>query len=128
MGISGTTNILKVQLVGDILLSGTSSSGKAVCGKVCVAQNTAEALNNFEAGDILVIPETSNDIISILRKASAIITEKPGLSSHAAVVGMTLDIPVICGATGATNILKNGTTITIDGVRGRVYSGVAKII
>lgn len=128
VGISGTTNILKVQLVGDILLSGTSSSGKAVCGKVCVAQNTAEALNNFEAGDILVIPETSNDIISILRKASAIITEKPGLSSHAAVVGMTLDIPVICGAAGATNILKNGTTITIDGVRGRVYSGVAKII
>ena len=128
VGISGTTNILKVQLVGDILLSGSSSSGSAVCGKVCVAKNTAEALKNFEDGDILVIPETSNDIIALLRKASAIITEKPGLTSHAAVVGMTLDIPVICGATGATEILKTGTTITIDGVRGRVYSGVAKII
>ncbi len=128
VGISGTTNILKVQLVGDILLSGSSSSGSAVCGKVCVAKNTAEALKNFEDGDILVIPETSNDIIALLRKASAIITEKPGLTSHAAVVGMTLDIPVICGAAGATEILKTGTTITIDGVRGRVYSGVAKII
>ncbi len=128
VGISGTTNVLKVQLVGDVLLSGTGSSGKVVCAKVCVAQNTAEALKNFKDGDILVIPETSNDIIGLLRKASAIITEKPGMSSHAAVVGMTLDIPVICGATGATQILKNGTTITIDGVRGKVYGGVAKIL
>ncbi len=128
VGVSGTTNILKVQLVGDVLLSGVSASQKSVCGTVCVAKNTAEALKNFKNGDILVIPETSNDIIGILRKASAIITEKTGLSSHAAVVGMKLDIPVICGATGATKILKNGTTITIDGPRGQVYSGIAKIL
>ena len=128
VGVSGTTNILKVQLVGDVLLSGTAVSNKSVCGTVCVAKNTAEALKNFNDGDILVIPETNNDIITILRKAAAIITEKSGLTSHAAVVGMTLDIPVICGASGATEILKNGTTITIDGTRGQVYSGVAKII
>lgn len=128
VGVSGSTNVLKVQLVGDVLLEGISISAKSVCGTVCVAKNTAEALKNFRDGDILVIPETSNDIIGLLRKASAIITEKQGLSSHAAVVGLTLDIPVICGATDATRILKNGTTITIDGVRGQVYSGVAKIL
>ena len=128
LGISGTTNILKVQLVGDVLLSGMSASNKSVCGTVCVAKNTAEALKNFKDGDILVIPETNNDLVGILRKASAIITEKSGLTSHAAVVGMTLDIPVICGAEGATEILKNGTTITIDGSRGQVYGGVAKIV
>ena len=83
--------------------------------------------NNFKDGDILVIPETSNDIISILRKASAIITEAPGLTSHAVIVGMSLDIPVLCGGKNATQILKNGTTITIDGNRGQVYSGVANI-
>lgn len=128
VGVKGTTNILKVELVGDILLSGISISPKSVCGTVCVANNTAEAIANFNDGDILVIPETGNDIIDILRKASAIITEEQGLSSHAAVVGLTLDIPVICGAEGATRILKNGTTITIDGVRGQVYGGVAKIL
>lgn len=128
LGISGTTNILKVQLVGDVLLSGMSASNKSVCGTVCVAKNTAEALKNFKDGDILVIPETNNDLVGILRKASAIITEKSGLTSHAAVVGMTLDIPVICGAESATEILKNGTTITIDGSRGQVYGGVAKIV
>ena len=127
VGISGTTNVLKVKLVGDVLLTGTSICTKSVCGNVCVAKNNTEALKNFKDGDILVIPETNNDIISILRKASAIITEKPGLSSHAVVVGMTLDIPVVCGAKNATQILKNGTTITIDGSRGQVYSGVANI-
>ena len=96
-------------------------------GKTCVAKNNAEALNNFKAGDILVIPETDNNLISILRKASAIITESTGLSSHAVVVGMTLDIPVLYAAKNATKILKNGTTITIDGARGQVYSGIANI-
>lgn len=127
VGVSGTTNILKVQLVGDVLLTGTGICKRAVCGNVCVAKNTAEAIKNFKDGDILVIPETSNDIISILRKASAIITEAPGLTSHAVIVGMSLDIPVLCGAKNATQILKNGTTITIDGNRGQVYSGVANI-
>lgn len=127
VGISGTTNILKVQLVGDVLLTGTGVCKRAVCGNVCIAKNTAEAMKNFKDGDILVIPETSNDIISILRKASAIITEASGLTSHAVIVGMSLDIPVLCGAKNATQILKNGTTITIDGARGQVYSGVANI-
>ena len=109
------------------MLTGQSIGGKSVCGNVCVAKNNTEALKNFKDGDILVIPETNNDIISILRKASAIITETSGPTSHAVVVGMTLDIPVLCGAKNATDLLRNGTTITIDGSRGQVYSGVANI-
>ena len=128
LGISGTTNILKVLLVGDILASGQSLSNKSISGKVCVASNNNEALKYFEDGDILVIPETSNSIISILKKASAIITEVSGSTSHAAIVGMTLDIPVLVGVKNATKILKNGTTVTIDGIRGQVYSGIAKIV
>ena len=68
VSISGTTNILKVLLVGDILASGQSLSNKSISGKVCVASNNNEALKYFEDGDILVIPETSNSIISILKK------------------------------------------------------------
>ena len=128
VGVSGTTNVLKVQLVGDILLSGQSANSRSASGRVCVAKNAHEALNKFNAGDILVIPETSNDLISILRKAAAIITEQPGVTSHAAIVGMSLDIPVLCGAKSATDILKDGTTVTIDGGRGQVYGGVAKIM
>lgn len=128
VGISGTTNVLKVQLVGDILVSGQSLTNKSISGKICVASNNNEAIKNFEDGDILVINETSNALISLLKKASAIIAETPGATSHAAIVGMTLDIPVLVGVENATKILKNGTTVTIDGSRGQVYSGVAKII
>ncbi len=59
----------------------------------------------------------------ILRAASGIITEKGGADSHAAVVGLSLDIPVIVGAENATAILKSGTTVTIDAARGIVSSG-----
>lgn len=128
VGISGTTNIVKVHLVGDILVSGKSINNMSVSGTLCVAANEEEAVRNFADGDILVIPETSNSIISILKKAKAIITEKAGDTSHAAVVGMTLDIPVICGAEHATDILKSGTVVTIDGMHGLVYNGVTKIL
>ena len=66
--------------------------------------------------------------MSLLKKASAIIAEEPGTASHAAIVGMSLDIPVLVGAENATKILKNGTTVTIDINSGQVYSGIAKII
>lgn len=128
IGISGTTNILKVQLVGDILATGHSISSRSICGKVCVAASNNDALKKFEDGDILVINSTSNAIISILKRASAIITESAGSTSHAAIVGMTLEIPVLVGVKDATKILKHGTTVTIDGNRGQVYSGVAKIV
>ena len=128
VGMSGTTNILKVQLVGDILISGQSINNKSTSAKLCVAKNKMEALRNFEKGDILVIPETCNDLIGILREAAGIIVEQPGFATHASVVGMTLGIPVICGAERATEILKDGMVATIDGSRGNVYAGVAKII
>ena len=58
--------------------------------------------------------------MQLLRSASGIIVEKGGLSSHAAVVGLSLDIPVIIGAANATSILKSGTTVTIDARKGVV--------
>lgn len=128
MRVSGTTNMVKVHLVGDILVSGKCVNRLSVCGPLCVAANEEEAARNFKDGDILVIPETSNAIISILKKAKGIITEKTGETSHAAVVGITLDIPVICGASHATDILKSGTVVTIDGTHGLVYNGVTKIL
>lgn len=128
VGVSGTTNILKVHLVGDILVSGDGINKLSISGKVCVAHNEEEAIRNFSDGDILVIPETSNMIINVLKKASGIITEKSGVTSHAAIVGMTLDIPVICGAEQATDILKDGTVVTVDANRGFVYNGVTKVL
>ncbi len=123
IGISGTTNMLKVQIVGDVLTSGIGLVDRRICGTLCVCKDAEEALHTFRDGEVLVIPETTNQLLPLLRHAAGIICERPGTDSHAAIAGMTLDIPVIVGAVGATHILKSGTAVTVDGKRGIVFTG-----
>ena len=120
LGISGTTNLMKVHVVGDVLVKGEGVTEKSATAPLCVAKTEDEALKNFVNGDILVISETTNRLMRLLRSASGIITEKGGRDSHAAVVGLSLDIPVIVGAENAALILKSGTTVTIDAGKGIV--------
>lgn len=124
IGIPGMTNILKVHIVGNILAKGVGINAKSAIGTLCVCKDEEEALKNFNGGEILVIPETSNNLMSLLKRAKGIITEKGDLSSHAAIVGLSLDIPVICGAEHATSVLRSGITVTIDAAGGIVYSGI----
>lgn len=128
VGVSGTTNTLKAHLVGHVLVEGKSVTGLSVSAPLCVAHTLDEAVRGFNDGDILVIEKTSNELLPLLKKASGIITEAEGMATHAAIVGMTLDIPVITGAKNAVKILKNKTIVTIDGHRGFVYSGITKIV
>ncbi len=122
LGISGTTNMLKVHLVGNILVEGTTINKGSVSGRLCVCKSEEDAKQNFIDGDILVIPKTSNAIMPILRKASAIVTEEESISSHAAIAGLALDIPVLIDAQNATEILTSGTTVRIEGDKGVVLS------
>ena len=123
LGVSGTTNLLKVHLVGNVLVQGKGATRYAACGNLCVAHSEEEAMENFRPGDILVIPQTSNALLPLLKEASGIITEADGFNSHAAIVGMALEKPVLVGARNATRILKSGTTVTLDGERGIVMYG-----
>ncbi|MBC8574823.1 pyruvate kinase [Yanshouia hominis] len=121
IGVPGTTNLIKVDVVGDVLATGHGIGGKSATARVCVAHDEEEAASRFRAGDILVVPQTTNGMMSFLRSASGIIIEEGGEESHGAVVGMTLDIPVLIGAQNATNLLKNGVSVTLDAATGRVY-------
>ena len=84
----------------------------------------SQRLYNFRPGDILVIPETNNELMPILKQASGIITEVSGLNSHPAIVGLSLDIPVLLNAQNAIKILKSGTFVSLDANRGIVSSDV----
>ena len=128
VGISGTTNLLKVHVVGDVLVRGKGLSDKNVTAPLCVAHDNDEALKNFVNGNILVIKETNNEILSLLKSASGIITEKGGTDSHAAIVGLALDIPVIIGAENATGILRSGTVVTMNSSKGLVSAAADKIM
>lgn len=127
IGVSGTTNILKVQIVGDVLVQGKGIGNGIVTGELCIAKTAEEAKKNFESGKILVVHSTNNEMLSVMKRASAIIVEESGMSSHAATVGLALEIPVIVGATNALKILKSGSVVTIDSNRGIVYYGAKKI-
>ena len=122
LGISGTTNMLKVHLVGDVLVSGTVVNELSTCGPLCVCKTEEEALQKFRRGDILVLPKTTNATMPLIRQASGIVTEMDGVNSHAAIAAMALDKPAIVGAAHATDLLRSGTTVKLDGVRGAIFS------
>ncbi len=121
LGVSGTTNMMKVQIVGNVLVSGIGIGEGTACGNLCVCKNEDEAIEKFKDGDILVIPFATQKIIGILKKSSAIICEHSDAGSYAAVVGQVLGRPVIVGAAGATKILHSGTAVTVDSKKGLVF-------
>ncbi len=123
LGVSGTTNTLEVYIVGNVLVKGMGINNISIRGKLCVCENEAQVRERFEPGDIIVISKTDNSMMDILKEASGIITVEDGVTSHAAIVGLTLGIPVLCGAENATKMLKNGTTVMLDATRGMVYTG-----
>ncbi len=122
LGITGTTNLIKVQVAGRILVTGTGITKKKVCGSLCVVKDAEELKKNFRAGDVIVAPETTNEMVEQIKTSSGLVVEQKGANSHAAIVGLTLDIPVIVGAANATEILKSGAVVMVDAETGTVSS------
>lgn len=110
-------------MVKAILGKGVGIGQTSASGRARIAQNPRE-LGDFKAGDILVVPRTNADFVEIMRKASGIITEESSLTSHAAVIGIRLGIPVIVAMKDATKIIREGAIITLDAEKGHVHSGL----
>jgi len=121
--VSGSTNLIKVEIVKAVLGQGVGIGQGSASGKARVA-NHAREIANFDRGDILVAPSTNAEFVELIRKASGIITEEDSLTSHAAVIGLRLGIPVIVGFKDATRAIREGSLLTLDAQKGLVYSGV----
>ncbi|WP_027410180.1 pyruvate kinase [Anoxybacteroides tepidamans] len=128
IGETGSTNLMKVHVIGDIIAKGQGIGRKSAFGKAVIAKTAEEALSKMVEGGILVTYSTDADMIKALEKAAAIITEEGGLTSHAAVVGLSLGIPVVVGVPNATAILKDGQEITVDAGFGAIYQGHASVL
>jgi pyruvate kinase len=128
VGVHGTTNLLKVHTMGDMLARGTGIGMKAVTGPVRVVYTAKEALERVRPGDIMVTPATDREFVPAMERCSGIITEVGGLTSHAAIVGLEFGMPVVVGVKAATAILKDGQVVTLDGQRGVIYSGAARVL
>ena len=123
VGESGTTNLMKIQLIGSKLVQGQGVGSGTVVGRAVVADNASDAVKNMADGSILVVKTTDKDYLPAIEKASAIVVEQGGLTSHAAVVGIAMGIPVVVAAEQATSLVNNGELITVDSRRGIVYRG-----
>ena len=122
VGVSGTTNMIKVHLIGGALLNAVGIGGKNASGRLCVCASPEEVADKFRPGDVLVVPYTTNDLLPYIRQAAAVISEESGVNSHAATVGLALDKAVIVGASGAVHRLKDGTMVSVDCARGVVQT------
>lgn len=120
LGISGTTNLMKVHVVGHLLSRGQGLHGGKVVAPLCVIRNLEKDAKDFNTGDVIVCHQTTREMFSMLRKSSAIVLEDDNPEGQGAIAGMSLDIPVIIGAKNATNILKSGAVVTVDGEKGTV--------
>lgn len=128
VGESGTTNLMKIHVVGDILVKAQGIGRHSAYGKVVTAKTAEEAAEKVKQGDVLVTYGTDREMMPAIEKCCAIITEEGGLTSHAAVVGISLGIPVIVDVEGALTKLKDGQEITVDAARGIIYNGHANVL
>ncbi|AOM82258.1 pyruvate kinase [Salisediminibacterium beveridgei] len=128
VGESGTTNLMKVQLVGEVAARGQGIGRRAKAGRVVVAKTGQEAVKKMKQGDVLITSSTDKDMMEAFEKAAAVVTESGGLTSHAAVVGLNLGIPVIVGVDQATALFNDGDEVTVDAQQGKIYKGQASIL
>lgn len=120
LGISGTTNMIKVHVAGHILMRGKGLNDKVDSGNMCVVNSAEELKEKFKVGDIIVAKDTYNEMMEQIRLSSGLILEKNSINCHGAIAGLSLDIPVLIGAENATQILKSGAFVTLDGKKGIV--------
>ncbi len=125
VGVSGTTNMIKIHMVGNCLATGVgvgpeNAEVSNATGKACVCRTLDEVHAKFKPGMVLVVPSTSNEMLSFVRDAAALVVEEPGLNSHAAIAGKALLKPTVVGAAGATSHIRDGLMVAVDCAHGSV--------
>ena len=123
VGVSGTTHMIKIHMVGNCLATGVGvgpENNDVASGKACVCRTMDEVRAKFKPGMVLVVPSTSNEMLSFVRDAAALVVEEPGLNSHAAIAGKALLKPTVVGAAGATSHIRDGLMVAVDCAHGSV--------
>ena len=121
-GVSGSTDLLKVEVVTAIRGKGIGFGEGSVSGRVRVLKDDDD-VSQFGQDEILVVQSTSAKYVDAIKKAKGVITEDGNVTGHAVTIGMRLDVPVIVGVTDALTVIRDGEIVTMDLERGFVYSG-----
>jgi pyruvate kinase len=119
---------MKVHMIGDLLARGQGIGKDVAFGQAVIARTAAEALEQDTEGKIIVAIGSDREMMPAIQKCVGLITEEGGLTSHAAVVGLNLGIPVIVGVKDATKLFSNGQDLTMDAESGVIYTGHANVL
>ena len=125
VGESGTTNLMKVQLIAEEITKAVGVGRSTAIGRVVLADSADQAQAKMTPGAILVAKSTDKTYMPAIEQAGAIIIENGGMTSHAAIVGVELGIPVIVGADGIFDLLEENQLVTVDARSGRVFKGAS---
>ncbi|GMK38458.1 pyruvate kinase [Paenibacillus sp. CCS19] len=128
VGRAGTTNLIKIHHIGELVAKGQGIGTQSAKGKVVVARTAEEAIAKTTEGSILVVVASDKEYMPAIEKAAAIVTEQGGITSHAAIIGLNLGIPVVLGIERATELLHDGMEITLYGETGVIYTGQSKVL
>jgi pyruvate kinase len=126
-GISGTTNMMMVESIGDVLVRGKPGHGNRIHGKVCLLISAEEKAAEHVRDKIVVMSKCSEDYMPILKQVIGIVLQNhpddPASEKSALQIAKSLGIPIITRAQGALNLLTEGQLVTIDPQKGLVYKG-----
>lgn len=126
VGQTGTTNLIKVQIVGKMLARGMGIGRKSYSGTVRYL--TPDQPQNHIPGEIIVAGVTDANTVPYLHNAGALVVEEGGLTSHAAIVALQFGVPAVIGVKDALKNIKEGQLITVDALSGVIYEGVINIL
>ncbi|RBP62650.1 pyruvate kinase [Alkalibaculum bacchi] len=126
VGVKGTTNMIKIQTIGEVLIKGMGIGKQPVTGVARLIDRKGNT--NFRRGDIAVCYGVDEDNISYIRDAAGVITEEGGLTSQGAIAALQFGIPIIVGVEDAMQNIEEGKTITLDPQRGLIYDGKATVL
>jgi len=128
VGIAGSTNLIKVHVVSELLFKGVGVGKKTIYGKAVLGKTAEEIESKFNEGDIIVTTMTEKDMVPFMEKASAVVTSEGGLTSHAFIAGMNLGLEVVVGFEDVFTEIEDGEFLTVNGRRGVIYRGEARVL
>ena len=127
-GEKGTTNMMKLHLVGDEIAKGQGVGRESVVGQSVVADDASDLEGKDLSNSIIITTSVDETLVPYIEKAAGLITEENGITSPSAIVGLEKGIPTIVGVEHATKEIKDGILITVDAAQGKIFEGYANVL
>lgn len=127
-GEKGTTNMMKIHLVGDEIAKGQGVGRGSVVGHAIVADSASDLEGKDLSDKVIITNSVDETLVPYVETAIGLITEENGITSPSAIIGLEKGIPTVVGVEQATKEIKNDMLVTLDASQGKVFEGYANVL